>query len=89
MTMTRSSLLQFPCYFPLKVIGKNVEEFEIQVMGIMHKYVVEADTAQCRRRLSAGNRYLSLTISFMAQSQAQLEAIYKELKELELVMVTL
>jgi len=89
MTTTRSSLLQFPCHFPLKVIGKNIEEFEIQVMSVVHKYVIEADTAHCRRRLSAGNKYLALTISFMAESQEQLEAIYKELKDLDLVMVTL
>ena len=89
MTMTRASLLEFPCHFPLKVIGKNVEEFELQVMRIMQKHVTEADTAQCRRRLSAGNKYLALTISFMAQSQGQLEAIYKELQSLELVQFTL
>jgi putative lipoic acid-binding regulatory protein len=89
MTPSRPSLLQFPCYFPLKVIGKNVEEFEIQVMSIVHKHVIEADTAHCKRRLSAGNKYLALTISFMAQSREQLEAIYTELKELELVMVML
>jgi putative lipoic acid-binding regulatory protein len=89
MTMTRASLLEFPCHFPLKVIGKNVEEFELQVMRIMQKHVTEADTAQCRRRFSAGNKYLALTISFIAQSQGQLEAIYKELQSLELVQFTL
>ena len=52
MTTTRPSLLQFPCYFPLKVIGKNVEEFEIRVMRIVRKHVIEADTAHCRRRFS-------------------------------------
>jgi len=89
MTVERASLLEFPCHFPLKVIGKNVEEFEIQVMGVVHKHVIEADTAQCRRRLSAGNKYLALTISFMAQSQEQLDSIYTELKTLEHVMVML
>ena len=89
MPTTRASLLEFPCHFPLKVIGENVEEFEIQVMSVIHKYVIEADTAHCRRRLSAGNKYLALTISFAAQSQDQLEAIYQELNALELVRVTL
>ena len=89
MTVERASLFEFPCYFPLKVIGKNVEEFEVQVMGVIHKHVIEADTAQCRRRLSAGNKYLALTISFVAQSQEQLDSIYTELKALEHVMVML
>lgn len=89
MTTTRASLLEFPCHFPLKVIGKNEETFELQVMRIMQKYVVEADTAHCQRRLSAGSKYLALTISFMAQDQEQLEAIYCELSSLELVQFTL
>lgn len=89
MTTTRASLLEFPCHFPLKVIGKNEETFELQVMRIMQKYVVEADTAHCQRRLSAGSKYLSLTISFMAESQEQLEAIYRELSSLELVQFTM
>jgi len=89
MTTTRPSLLQFPCYFPLKVIGKNVEEFEIRVMRIVRKHVVEADTAQCRRRFSSGNKYLALTISFTAQSQEQLDAIYQDLNSLELVQFML
>jgi hypothetical protein len=89
MTTTRASLLEFPCHFPLKVIGKNEEAFELQVMRIVQKHVAEADTARCRRRFSAGNKYLALTISFMAQSQAQLDAIYHDLGSLELVQFTL
>jgi hypothetical protein len=89
MTPTRASLLEFPCYFPLKVIGKNVEEFELQVMRIMQKHVAEADTAHCRRRFSSGNKYLALTISFTAHSQEQLEAIYRDLKSLDLVQFML
>jgi putative lipoic acid-binding regulatory protein len=89
MTPTRASLLEFPCYFPLKVIGKNVKEFELQVMRIMQKHVAEADTAHCRRRFSSGNKYLALTISFTAHSQEQLEAIYRDLKSLDLVQFML
>jgi putative lipoic acid-binding regulatory protein len=66
-----------------------VEEFELQVMRIMQKHVAEADTAHCRRRFSSGNKYLALTISFTAHSQEQLEAIYRDLKSLDLVQFML
>jgi len=89
MTPTRQSLLEFPCSFPLKVIGKNVEAFELQVMSVMLKYLTGSTPTHCTRRLSAGNTYLALTISFMADSQEQLDAIYQELKGLELVRYTL
>ena len=89
MTPTRQSLLEFPCSFPLKVIGKNVEAFELEVMSIMLKYLTDSTPTHCTRRLSAGGKYLALTISFMAESQEQLDAIYQELNRLELVLYTL
>ena len=89
MTATRQSLLQFPCNFPLKVIGKNVEAFEIQVMSIVQKYLTGGETTHCSRRLSAGSKYLALTISFIAHSQDQIDALYQELNDLELVKFTL
>ncbi len=89
MTETRQSLLEFPCSFPLKVIGKNVEAFELEVMGVMLKYFADATPTHCTRRLSAGEKYLALTISFMAESQEQLDAIYQDLSRLELVLYTL
>lgn len=89
MTATRQSLLEFPCSFPLKVIGKNVEAFELEVMGVMLKYLTDATPTHCTRRLSAGEKYLALTISFMAESQEQLDAIYQDLNGLELVLYTL
>ena len=89
MTTTRQSLLQFPCHFPLKVIGKNVGAFEIQVMSIVQKYLTGGETTHCSRRLSAGNKYLALTISFIAHNQEQIDAMYQELNGLELVKFTL
>jgi uncharacterized protein len=89
MTPTRQSLLQFPCNFPLKVIGKNVEAFELQVMSVMLKYLAGSTPPHCTRRLSAGSKYLALTISFMAENQEQIDAIYQELNGLELVLYTL
>jgi putative lipoic acid-binding regulatory protein len=89
MTPTRQSLLQFPCSFPLKVIGKNVEAFELEVMSVMLKYLTGSTPTHCTRRFSAGNKYLALTISFMAESQEQIDAIYQELNGLELVLYTL
>ncbi|MSQ48036.1 MAG: DUF493 domain-containing protein [Deltaproteobacteria bacterium] len=89
MTSTRQSLLEFPCSFPLKVIGKNVEAFELEVMSIMLKYLTASTPTHCTRRLSAGSKYLALTISFMAESQEQIDAIYQELSALKPVLYTL
>lgn len=89
MPIARETLLEFPCVFPLKVIGRNVVEFESEVFSIVEKYVPEATRDNVTRRPSAGNKYLALTVTFVADSQGQLDELYLELNRHELVLVTL
>jgi len=89
MSIARETLLEFPCVFPLKVIGRNVVEFEGTVFTIIQKHVPEATRDNVTRRPSAGNKYLALTVTFIADSQAQLDELYQELNRHELVLVTL
>ena len=89
MPVARETLLEFPCVFPLKVIGRNVAEFEGEVLTIIQKHVPELQRENVTRRSSAGNKYLALTITFIADNQMQLDELYLELKRHELVLVTL
>ena len=89
MPIARETLLEFPCVFPLKVIGKNVVEFEDEVFTIVQKHVPDVERQYIRRRPSAGNKYLALTVTFVADSQVQLDELYLELNRHELVLVTL
>lgn len=89
MPIARETLFEFPCVFPLKVIGRNVVEFEGEVLTIVQKHVPEARRENVSRRPSAGNKYLALTVTFVAENQTQLDALYLELNRHELVLVTL
>ena len=89
MPIARETLLEFPCVFPLKVIGRNVVEFEGEIFTIVQKYVPDAERKNIIRRPSAGNKYLALTLTFVADSQVQLDELYLELNRQELVLVTL
>ena len=89
MPVAREPLLEFPCVFPLKVIGRNVAEFEGEVLTIIQKHVPEAQRENVTRRSSAGNKYLALTVTFVADNQTQLDELYLELNRHELVLVTL
>jgi len=89
MPIARETLLEFPCVFPLKVIGRNVVEFEREVFTIIQKHVPDAKRENITRRPSAGNKYLALTLTFVADSQMQLDELYLELNRHELVLVTL
>ncbi len=86
--VTMTSLITFPCLFPIKVMGLNSEEFTSEVMAIFRHYLEPGQFTQSAKPSSSG-KYLSITVTFMAQSQEQLNAIYEELNRHELVVMTL
>jgi putative lipoic acid-binding regulatory protein len=83
------SLLQFPCAFPVKVMGHNSEEFFMLVRSVFAKHLPSLDEVTITRRLSSGDKYLSLTVTFQAQSKEQLNEIYEDLNGHEEILMTL
>jgi putative lipoic acid-binding regulatory protein len=86
---SKSSLLSFPCEFPVKVMGKANPEFEGAVMRIMRKHVPALGEAAVVENYSAGGKYVSMTVTIQAMSQQQLDAIYQDLTADSHVMVAL
>lgn len=87
--MTEETLLEFPCQFPIKVMGKTGDEFELAVLEIFRRHVPDlADDAIKQRPSSKGN-YLSITVTFNATSKVQLDAIYMDLSACEHVAMSL
>jgi len=84
-----TSLLEFPCRFPIKAMGRNSEEFVRVVSDIIlsqaNLFAGEAITTSPSK---AGN-YLALTAVVEAQSQAQLDSIYQALTDSDLVVMAL
>jgi putative lipoic acid-binding regulatory protein len=80
--------IRFPCAFPVKVMGLNTEEFTSAVIAVFRKHLPGTEISPTRR-LSGGNKYLSLTVTFTAESREQLNAIYEDLNRNELVLMTL
>lgn len=89
MTTNSGELLEFPCQFPLKVIGLATEEFETAVYMIVRKHLVELAEDAIKMRYSQDNKYLSLTINAWVSSQAQLDAIYMDLSAHKSVIMAL
>ena len=89
MTDSTETLFEFPCDFPLKVMGRRTDDFRSLVLGIMHKHVGPIDASNIEERPSKDGNYLSLTCTFVAQSKPQLDALYRELTSCERVMIVL
>lgn len=82
-------LMKFPCPYHLKVIGKNTNEFYSVVSAIIEKHVPGSNEIAYSGRASSGDKYLSITATFPAESREQLTAIYRDLNGHELVLITL
>ncbi|HEY7543689.1 MAG TPA: DUF493 domain-containing protein [Blastocatellia bacterium] len=83
------TFFEFPTSFPLKAIGVGVEDFEALVVEIVRRHVAPFDEDAISRRLSAGGKYLAVTVTFIAESKAQLDALYRELSAHERVVMLL
>ncbi|OGT30934.1 MAG: transcriptional regulator [Gammaproteobacteria bacterium RIFCSPHIGHO2_12_FULL_35_23] len=89
MPTEQPSALQFPCEFPIKVIGNNSETFEIEVLTIIKQYVRNLRENAIRTKPSKNSKYLAITITINAQSQQQLDTIYQALNQCPLVQIAL
>ena len=87
--MTQASLFEFPCDFPLKVMGRRSDDFRSIVLGIVQKHAGAIGPASIEERPSRDGNYLSLTCTFPARSREQLDALYTELTSCERVLVVL
>ncbi len=85
----RTSLLTFPCDFPIKVMGKRVDSFAQEIASVITVHAPDFNAASIEMRASSGGNYISLTCTVVAQSQEQLDNIYRALTSHPLVSVVL
>ncbi len=83
------ALIEYPSRYPLKVLGKDSDEFVNAVLGLVRAGCPEAENIEIRRRLSKGGKYLALTLTFTVHRQQQLEQIYHDLYNCEQVVMAL
>jgi len=83
------ALIEYPSRFPLKVVGKQSDEFETAVLELVRARCPQAEHIEVRRRNSKGGKYLALTLTFTVYSQRQLEEIYQDLYDCEHVVMSL
>lgn len=83
------SLLEFPCSFPIKILGRTEEGFAQTVLEIVMRHVPDFDSATMGMRASREGKYLSLTCVVNATSRAQLDDLYRELSAHPMVAMVL
>ncbi len=89
MTNPVDSVWNFPCSFPLKVFGRNSDEFEALVVEIVRRHAPDLDDSAVSRRTSGGDAYRAVTATFTAHSREQLDALYSELSQHDQILMLL
>jgi putative lipoic acid-binding regulatory protein len=78
-TPVAETLLEFPCAFPLKIMGRTTDGFAQAVLDVVLRHAPDFDSASMEMRPSRQANYLSLTCIVNATSREQLDALYREL----------
>ena len=84
-----SSLIDFPCEFPIKAMGRAGGDFDCLVVQLVRRHCPDLSEGAVRTRHSRNGRFLSVTVTVQAQSRAQLDDIYRELTSEQRVLVAL
>ena len=82
-------IMQFPCELPIKVFGRNSDEFPETAFQIVKDHVESLQRSDMSQQSSREGRFLSLTIRVRAQSRAQVDAIYRALTASETVLMVI
>ena len=83
------SLLEFPCDFSIKAMGKAEPEFDLLAVQLIRKHAPDIHEGSVKSRPSKGGKWVSVTVTLRAESKAQLDAIYMDLTAHEKIVMAL
>lgn len=81
--------IEFPCDYPVKVLGRNVPEFRPVVLDLFERHAPGFDQDTITVRDSRKGNFLSMTIVITATGPEQLEALHQDLRATGLVQMVL
>ena len=85
----QESLLDFPCNFPIKAMGRSEHGFEDLATSIILKHAEIYPDEEIKSSPSGSGNFISVTVTIEALSKAQLDLIYQDLTDCEQVLVAL
>jgi uncharacterized protein len=84
-----ASLIEYPCKFPIKVMGAKVDGLVHAVTSITKQFDPAFDASTVELRESKGGNYLGITVTVNATSREQLDELYRTLSTHPMVKVVL
>ena len=72
----KKSLIEFPCYFDIKVMGEANANFSKDIICIIKEHDSNFNSSKIEMKGSSNGKYISLTCSVHVKNQRQLDKIY-------------
>jgi len=73
-------MIEFPCAYPIKIMGPYQAEFKEQMLNIVRQYAPELVDEAVQERLSRNGNYVSITVTIQATGEDQLAELFDALK---------
>lgn len=84
-----TAILEFPCQFPIKIMGRDHAAFHEAAIAIVSQHAGDVSDDAIRPAASRKGNFVSLTITIEAVSQQQLDSIYQDLSAHDEILVAL
>jgi len=84
-----SPLADYPCDFPIKILGHTRAGFAQAMLEIVRRHAPDFDGSSMEMKSSKRGKYLSLTCVIRATSREQLDRLYRELCDHPMVVMVL
>jgi putative lipoic acid-binding regulatory protein len=89
MAVEPPSLIEYPCDFPIKVMGRTQARFAQTILEIVQAHAPDFDASTVQMKSSKGGKYLSVTCTIRATSREQLDNLYQALCDHPMVVMAL
>lgn len=81
--------IEFPCDYPIKVLGEASDAFDQLVVSIVLKHAPDFDIKTVTSRDSSKGKFRSVGVTIRATGEPQIMALFEELKATGLVKMVI
>jgi putative lipoic acid-binding regulatory protein len=71
--------IEFPCAYPIKVLGRSSDAFEASILAVFERHAPGFDPQSIAARASRKGTFTALTITITATGPDQLDALHQDL----------
>jgi len=87
--MSEESALEFPCTFPIKMMGRDTPDFRALARKIVENHAGAVVDSAVQATVSRNGRFVSITVTITAMSRQQLDDIYRDASSHDDVLMAL